>query len=286
MQGNRAARTCSAGRGIVEESTDGRLVELVELSGNCVLITGGATGIGFCLAEELLGRGNEVIICGRREDRLREARRRHRRLITYVCDVTSEIARKALVGWATSEFPELNILVNNAGIRIPADFARGGQSAADIVSEIDVNLIAPIALSALLIPHLKKKDRAAIINVSSGLAFVPLASVPVYSATKAGLHSFTLSLRHQLRKSNVRVIEIIPPTVDTELNRARHDGGTRRGRSSRPAGGFGISPEDAARIAVVGVERGDEEILIPPAESLVEESRENPVDAFRHLNEE
>jgi len=248
----------------------------MKITENCVLITGGASGIGFALAEELLRRGNEVIICGRREEKLREARRRHRKLAARVCDLAHEDERLALCEWVVREFPQLNVLLNNAGIQLPIDFVRSVRGMNSAASEIAVNLEAPIRLSSLLLPHLKRRPEAAIVNVTSALAFVPLASVPVYSATKAALHSFTLSLRHQLRRTSVEVIEIVPPIVDTELYRRK-----------RPSGrSFGMKAEDAARIAVIGLARGDEEIIIPPAEALVARAQADARAAFRSLNGE
>ncbi|MGH9252934.1 MAG: SDR family oxidoreductase [Vicinamibacterales bacterium] len=190
-------------------------------SGNTVLITGGATGIGFALAEALVKGGNDVIICGRRLDRLRAAKKRLPAVHTRMCDVSRRTSREALVTWVTNRFPSLNMLVNNAGIQRVIDFRKGGRDLPDVDAELSTNLAAPIHLSALLIPHLRKRQRAAILNISSGLAFTPVAVVPVYGATKAAIHSFSLSLRHQLRDTTVRVFEVAPPIVDTELSRRR-----------------------------------------------------------------
>ncbi|HKP95410.1 MAG TPA: SDR family NAD(P)-dependent oxidoreductase [Fibrobacteria bacterium] len=183
---------------------------------NTVLITGGASGIGFALAEKFLQAGNTVIICGRRVEKLQEAKTRHPRLHTFLCDVADPEERVALYVRTTRDFPDLNVVVNNAGIqqRIPLRTMPAWEA---MRQELAINLDAPIHLSALFIPHLEKKRDAAIVNVTSGLAFSPLANVPVYSATKAALRSFTLSLRHQLAGTSVSVVEIIPPAVDTDL---------------------------------------------------------------------
>jgi uncharacterized oxidoreductase len=194
----------------------------MKTSGNSVLITGGGSGIGLALAELVLNRGNRVIICGRRRDRLQAARRRLPGLNIRACDISRPRSRRALVAWLTSEFKDLNILVNNAGIQRPIDFLKGRHHLPDADEEVATNLTAPIHLSALLIPHLKRKKEAAIINISSGLAFTPLAAVPVYCATKAAIHSLSLCLRHQLRDTSVRVFEIAPPMVATELSGSRH----------------------------------------------------------------
>lgn len=189
----------------------------MKTSGNTVLITGGATGLGLGLAKAFKDAGNEVIICGRRENRLKEAVALVPGIHTFMCDVSSAEARTNLAGWASEHFPGLNILVNNAGVQKslnlddPADVNRRTSE------EIEINLTAPIHLSSLFIPLLSKQEDAAIINITSGLAFAPLAMYPVYCATKAALHSFSMSLRHRLSKTSIKVFEIAPPLVQTEL---------------------------------------------------------------------
>jgi uncharacterized oxidoreductase len=190
----------------------------MEISGNTVLITGGATGIGYALAEFFLEARNEVIICGRREERLLEAQKEHPEFHITVCDVAEEADRKILVEWIITSFPKLNILVNNAGIQRDIDFTKGIAEFLAGGNEIKINLEAPIILSGLFIPYLAGKKEAAIINVSSGLGFVPAARMPVYSATKAALHAFSMALRHQLSKIGIKVFEVVPPAVDTGLN--------------------------------------------------------------------
>ncbi|WP_375419560.1 SDR family oxidoreductase [uncultured Hymenobacter sp.] len=189
----------------------------MNLSHNTVLITGGASGIGLALATRFLNAGSTVIICGRRADKLAEAQQQHPGLRTRVADVATAADRAALATWATIEFPNLNVLVNNAGIQnrlkiddLAADWETRRQ-------EIAINFEAPIHLAALLLPHLRQQPGAAILNVTSGLAFAPLAGLPLYCATKAALHSFTLSLRQQLLPMGVEVLEIVPPAVDTDL---------------------------------------------------------------------
>lgn len=216
----------------------------MKMSGNTILITGGATGIGFGLAEALAKSGNQVLICGRRPDRLEQARQKLPGLVTKVCDVSKESDRQSLFNWATSTYPDLNILVNNAGIQRRIDFTKG---LADLVNdqEIAINFEAPILLSALFIPHLLKKKDPALMFVSSGLAFIPLAFMPLYCATKAGIHSLCISMRHQLSKTPIKLYEIIPPMVDTDL-----DGG------ARPAGApRGISVAEMTAATMKGLER-------------------------------
>jgi uncharacterized oxidoreductase len=188
----------------------------MDLSKNTVLITGGATGIGLALAARFQTAGSSVIICGRRADKLAEAKAAHPALHTHVADVSTATGRQDLVQWAASEFPALNVIVNNAGIQRRVRLA-DAESWEETHQELVTNLEAPIHLARLFIPHLLKQPRASIMNVTSGLSFSPLAHVPVYCATKAALHSFTLSLRQQLKDTPIQVIEIIPPAVDTDL---------------------------------------------------------------------
>jgi uncharacterized oxidoreductase len=188
----------------------------MEFAANTVLITGGASGIGFALAQRFVQAGSHVIICGRREHKLKEAQWKYPSLDIRVCDMANPDERAALFSWAKEAFPALNVLVNNAGIQQRIQL-QGNPAWETLGEEVAINLEAPIHLSTLFIPHLLKQGRPAIINVTSGLAFVPKTNVPVYCATKAALHSFTLSLRHQLSGTPIAVIEIIPPAVDTDL---------------------------------------------------------------------
>ena len=204
----------------------------MKITGNTVLITGGATGIGLELARVLLERGNEVMICGRRRDRLESARSTNPGLHLRVADVADPGSRARLVEWIASDHPRLNMLVNNAGVQHLFRFAEASGLAA-IDEEIGINLAAPIHLTTLLLPRLAAQPESAVVNVSSGLAFAPLAHMPVYCATKAALHSLTMSLRHQLRDTTVRVFEVIPPIVASELGAAHRP--PEMNRSAMPA---------------------------------------------------
>ena len=180
-----------------------------------ILITGGASGIGLALALRLKKAGHTVVVAGRRESRLREAEAFGLR--TLPADVNSPEGREKLVTRMIGQFPAFNTLINNAGIQLQGAFHPAQREWQVQQTEIETNFSAPIHLAQLALPHLSNQPEASLVNVTSGLAFVPLAFVPVYSATKAGLHSFTLSLRHQLKGSRVSVVELAPPAVDTDL---------------------------------------------------------------------
>jgi uncharacterized oxidoreductase len=188
----------------------------MKMEDNMVLITGGATGIGLALAERFLRAGSQVIVVGRRQQALADARARLPGLHTRVADVARAEERTALAGWTTGTFPALNVLVNNAGVmRFPDLTAAPGWEA--LREELAIDLEAPIHLATLLYPHLARQPRAAIVNVTSGIAFVPFPQAPIYSAAKAGLSAFTASLRAQARGSSVEVVEYAPPHVQTDL---------------------------------------------------------------------
>lgn len=188
----------------------------MDLAGHTVLVTGATSGIGRALAERFFHAGSEVIVCGRRENLLNEFEATHPGAHVRACDVAVAAERISLAEWVTREYPALDVVVNNAGIQRRVDLMEP-ESWDSTRHEITINFEAHVHLCMLLIPHLRKQQNAAIINITSGLAYVPIARVPVYCATKAALHSFTLSLRHQLAKSPIEVIEIAPPAVNTDL---------------------------------------------------------------------
>jgi uncharacterized oxidoreductase len=192
---------------------------------NTILLTGGSAGIGLALAERFHAAGNTVLICGRDAARLQAAAERLPGLRTFVCDVAQAAERQRLFEWAIAEVPQLNVLFNNAGIQRQVRLAENAEDWATRANEIAINVEAPMHLTALFGAHLQQQAAAAIINVSSGLGFAPLARVPIYSATKAAIHSFTQSLRWQLADTSVQVIEVMPPAVHTNLGGTDHSFG-------------------------------------------------------------
>jgi uncharacterized oxidoreductase len=186
-------------------------------TGNTILITGGGTGIGRGLAEAFHALGNQVVISGRRRAALDETVAANPGMAAIVGDVADPAGVRALAAEALERFPALDVLVNNAGIMRAERLLEPQPDLADAEAIIATNLLGPLRLTAALMPHLRTRRPAAILNVSSGLAFVPMALTPTYSATKAGLHAWTETLRWQLRETAIEVLEIIPPYVATHL---------------------------------------------------------------------
>lgn len=242
----------------------------MDLQNNTALITGGAAGIGLAFAERFLKAGNEVIVCGRRLEKLDEAKERFPNLHTRVCDVSDETQRKALFSDVTREFPNLNVVVNNAGIQQRFNLKTAKQEWAYYHQEIAANLEGPIHLLMLFIPHLLTQKQAAIINVTSGLAIAPAAWAPVYSATKAAMHSFTQSLRLQLADTEIEVIDVLPPAVNTDL------GGV--GLHT-----FGAPVDDFADSIFDGFSRGDLEIGYGGTEKRMLATKEERDEGAKHM---
>ena len=248
----------------------------MKTSGNTILITGGGTGIGLALTEALLKAGNEIAICGRREGKLVEAKTKFPSIHYKVCDVSNSKERRSLVDWLMKDFNRLNVLVNNAGIQKQVDFGKGPADLAGDEDELQINLGAPVQLSALLVPHLMKQSESAIVNISSGLGFIPIASMPLYCAAKAALHSFSISLRHQLKGTTIKVFEIVPPTVDTELDRGS--------RAVRGVQDRGIKPEEVAVGTLQALEKDLFEAPIGRADFLRMGARTDPEKIFEQIN--
>ncbi|MES2352663.1 MAG: SDR family NAD(P)-dependent oxidoreductase [Pseudomonadota bacterium] len=225
----------------------------MNLTSNTILITGGGAGIGLELARQLVQRGNRVIVCGRSEEALLNAQAQVPALVTRICDITDHASRQAMVTWLSSAYPELNVLVNNAGVQYRRLFNEAGVLE-NLEQEVATNFTAPIRLIDELLPLLKRQRSAVIINVSSALAFAPIADLPVYCATKAAIHSFTLTLRHQLKSTGIKVVELAPPIVDTGLGGGKRSGGT--------TGKKMMSPEEFVIEALLQLETDQDEVLV------------------------
>jgi len=187
----------------------------MKLTGRTLLITGGSAGIGLAFAEKFLSLGNTVIITGRNEEKLAAAAAHLPGLHTIRCDAGNIADVKALAARIDADFPGLDVLMNNAGIAPYRNLRNGADDLLELTREVDINVSGPIRTISVLIERLTQNN-GTILNVSSGLAFVPLHAMPIYSATKAALHSYTVSLRRQL-DGRVEVIELMPPVVKTEL---------------------------------------------------------------------
>ena len=248
----------------------------MNLSHNTVLITGGASGIGLAMAEAFYKAGSVVAVCGRREDRLAAAAEALPGLLTKVCDLGDGRSRVALADWVAAALPGLNVLVNNAGVQRDIDFTDGLEEFLSGDNEIRVDLEAPILLSGLLIPQLRANTPSAIVNVSSGLGFVPAARMPVYCAAKAGLHAWSMALRRQLATTGVKVFEVVPPAVDTELNPA--------GRARR--GGFkaGLGPREFVASVMEQLKADVPEIGYGMTDGFIHASRAELDQAFERMN--
>ena len=189
----------------------------MNITGNTILITGGGSGIGRALAEALHARGNQVVITGRRESALKAVVEANPGMAWAALDVADPAAIRAFAAQVVRDHPALNVVINNAGI-MQAEDLKAEPFDLDVVdATITTNLLGPIRLTAALLPHLRAQAASTVITVTSGLAFIPLAATPTYNATKAAIHSWTQSLRHQLADTSVEVLELAPPAVATDL---------------------------------------------------------------------
>jgi len=238
----------------------------MKLSGRTVLVTGGTSGIGLGIAEAFHGRGSRVIVCGRDRRRLSEVEEKFPGITALPCDVGDGLQRKNLAAKAMRRFPDLDILVNNAGIQRYIDLKKGYDELKSGEDEIAINFVSAVELTALFIGHLMSMSSAAVINVSSGLGFMPMLSTPIYSATKAAIHTYTLVLRQQLRDTSVKVIEIVPPMVDTGLNREGRDAAHLKFR--------GISLSEYIPTVIRGLENDVEMIFYSDGATVLSEPRD------------
>ena len=223
----------------------------MKLKDRTVLITGGTSGIGLELASQLVTRSNTVLITGRDAGRLKEACRVVPGVVPFLSDASDSDAIAALFQEVTARFPQLDVVVNNAGImrKLKLD---GEPPPDEIVREIEVDLSGPIRMVQAFLPHLKTRPAASIVNVASGLAYIPFTIAPIYSAAKAGLHAYTRCLRTQLRGTSVEVIELLPPGTETKLFRGEFEK-ELKGQKAMPV------PELVKR-AIAGIEAGKTEV--------------------------
>src|SRR4030081_2481042 len=189
----------------------------MKMTDNTILITGGGSGIGRGLAEAFHRLGNQVIIAGGGQKTLAETTGANPGMKSLTLDVSDPKSIQSCANQLTKDYPSFNVLINMAGIMKPENLLEAPKYLPDAEATVPTNLLGPIRLTAALLPSLRTQPRATIMNVSSGLAFVPLAMTPTYCATKAAIHSYTQSLRYQLKATNIEVIELVPPYVQTEL---------------------------------------------------------------------
>ena len=223
----------------------------MKLESKTVLITGGTSGIGLELARQLLGRGNTVIVTGRNQDRLAAAAKAFPGVHTFRSDVSDPKAIADLHEAVLSRFPALDTLINNAGIMRNLKLNEE-RSLEDATREIEINLSGPVRMVQQFLPHLRTQPGALIVNVSSGLAFIPFPAAPVYCAAKAGIHSYTQSLRIQLQGAGVTVVELAPPGVETPLFRGEF--------AEEMRGQKAMNVQVLAKRAIAGIEAGKLEI--------------------------
>lgn len=197
----------------------------MKLSRNKILITGATSGIGLEMAKRYHALGNRIVAVGRNQEKLAAMEGEMEDLVGIVCDVSDSEQLALLVERIRWEHSDVNVLINNAGIQKQLDLVNGEVNTEDIAQEIAVNLQSLIVLTKEVLPLLRTHQNAAVVNVSSGLAFAPKKSAPVYCATKAGVHAFTQALRYQLEETDVRVFEVIPPMVDTPMTEGRNPSG-------------------------------------------------------------
>lgn len=189
----------------------------MNLSGNTILITGGGSGIGLALAKEFIQLNNRVIICGRNLEKLKNAKQKFPSIEIIQCDVSDENSVEALVQAIQEKYPDLNFLVNNAGIMKMWNIQHATTNTQEQKAEILTNFFGAVQLTQSLIPHLLKQTNSFVLNVSSALAYVPMSAAPIYSATKAALHAYSVSIRQQLANTNVKIFELIPAAIGTDM---------------------------------------------------------------------
>lgn len=239
---------------------------------NTVVITGGSTGIGFELAKRLVQQGDKVIVCGRSRERLMVAKKMVPSLVTYPCDLSKRNEREEFASWLKVHHPDINVLVNNAAIVNRIDFLKEENAMDFAETEYQTNLLAPIHLVHLLYGVLQANENPTIINVTTGLIYAPRVIYPFYNSSKAGLHSFTQTLRLKVKDKNIKVIEAMFPAVNTEW----HQGNPPK---------IAIPVEEAVDEMLKGWKQGKLEIRIKGAKILYALSRIAPSFALKKINQ-
>lgn len=243
----------------------------MDLYNHTILITGGSSGIGVELAQRLLDKNNKVIICGRSAEKLEAAKKQYPQLETVQCDLSDEKECLNLAHWIKENHPNLNVLVNNAALVHKTSFLETDNILEKLKLEVDTNLLAPIRLIKYLHPVLEKNENPTIVNITTGLVYVPRADYPFYNATKAALHSFTQVLRMQLKSTNFQVIEVMFPAVKTPWH---------KGKPPKIA----ITVEKAVNEMMKGMEKGKTEIKVSKVKILYTLFRIAPGFALKKIN--
>ena len=239
----------------------------MKLSDNTVLVTGGGSGIGLALAKAFAMRGSTVVVCGRNTKKLEAVHRENPAIVTFPCNIANDQDQQRLVEHIAQKYQSLNILINNAGIQHNYDFSDTKSHTDLIDEETNINFLAHVKLTDRLLPILLRNPSSAVVNVTSALALVPKQSAPIYCATKAAMHGFTRALRYQLEHTPVKVFEIIPALVDTEMTKGRGKGK--------------ITPEALVSEALRGIESNKYEIRIEKTKILLALNRFLPSVAER-----
>lgn len=247
----------------------------MELKNSTILITGGTSGIGLEFVKQLTKQGADIIVTGRNLDKLNETKKQFPKIKIFQSDVSKPQEIEQLYKNVTQQFPSLNIVINNAGIMRNLSLQDRSLELENITREIETNLSGVIRMNHQFIPHLKTKETPAIVNVSSGLAFVPFPSSPVYSASKAGIHAYTSVLRLQLKDTNIKVFELAPPSTETPLQDEFRD---------LVDSGQNMTVDEMVGIAIKGILKDKLEIRPGLANVLKLLSRIAPDFALRFLN--
>ncbi len=237
---------------------------------NTILISGGSAGIGFEMARLFSEKGNHVIITGRNEERLKAAAAQLKNVTAFVSDTGNAADVEKLAEFLNNDFPQLNMVINNAGSAHLYDLASATNIFEKAEEEMLINYLSVIRMNEKLLPLLQKQEKAAIVNVSSVVAIVP-GSLATYSASKAAVHSYTLSLRLALENTNVEVFELMPPLVNTQFSQAI-------------GGASGIPPAEVAQALLDSMEKGEHEIHVGNTAYIYDTFLKSPAEALEIMN--